>query len=316
VRRKRHGRFRKEIKRSTADDFERSLRLFIEATDTKPEAFKPAGLPHFAALEHRAKLYPDFGEAFAAARRARISQLCDSGLRWNAYTEQQFDQGLKGLYRWDGQLIDYRPTGIPGYSGMQARSKRDKAFARKFLKCKRARIERLCRIGKFNRDEVFERLLAEVRAGAFIGDVVARDDMPGVDLLSKYRSENPAFARRLDEAKAIARAQRRKSRPARPEELPTFQLKGKLLELELYKVANACVPEQQRDRDDIMADLIEAVCAGEFDLEDMPRYVGVFITEHRLRAGGDDFSLDDPIGDDGGETFVSGVTTNEMHYAD
>lgn len=316
MRRKRHGRFRKEIKRSTAEEFARSLQLFIDATDTKPEAFKPEGLPNFVALEHRAKLYPEFGEAFAAARKARISRLCDGGLRWNAYTEEQFAQGLKGLYRWDGHLIDYRPTGIPGYSGMQARSKRDRDFARKFLKCKRERIERLCRIGKFNRAEAFERLLAEVKAGEFIGDLVSRDDMPGIVQLSKYRAENSDFARRLDEAKAIARAQRRRSKPARSDDLPAFQLKGQLLELELYKIANACVPEHQHDRDDIMADLIEAVCAGEFDLDEMPQYVGVFITEHRRRTGADEFSLDDPIGEDGGETFVSSITTNEMHYAD
>src|SRR4051812_47933357 len=80
ARRKRHGRFRREIKRFTSEQFAQSLQLFIDALDTRAEAFKPEGLPSFIAMQQRCVHYPDFAKAFAASRNQRIARLCERGL--------------------------------------------------------------------------------------------------------------------------------------------------------------------------------------------------------------------------------------------
>lgn len=147
-RRKRHGRFRREIKRFSEGEFARSLALFADAIDAKPETFKPEGLPGFIAMQQRCVHYPDFAIAFGEARRQRIARLCERGGSFAGsvamapprpvggghptYDDESYRASLALLSQWTGTLRDFRPKGLPGYQALRTRAKGDQAFRKDF----------------------------------------------------------------------------------------------------------------------------------------------------------------------------------------
>jgi hypothetical protein len=120
------------------------------------------------------------------------------------------------------------------------------------------------------------------------------------------------------ELASIPSKQRRTKRhdPARPV-YETAVLRGQLLQDELYRAANAAVGQWLQDRDDIIADLIEAALNGSIPIEGMKLHAGEFVTAHNRRIGfARSLSLDAKVSDDSDSTFIESLTSDDYNYAD
>jgi hypothetical protein len=118
------------------------------------------------------------------------------------------------------------------------------------------------------------------------------------------------------ELASIAPKPRKRQDAARPV-YGTAMLRGQLLQDELYRAADAAVSRHLPDRDDVMADLIEAALNGAIQVGDMALQAAEFVTAHNRRIGfAKALSLDAKVSDDGDATFIESLTSDDYSYAD
>jgi hypothetical protein len=102
---------------------------------------------------------------------------------------------------------------------------------------------------------------------------------------------------------------------------PVFQtavLRGQLLKDELYSAANKAVKlAPGDDRDDIIADICEAVLCGELALEEIEGHAGEYVSAHFGRLNSHKFeSLDQKLFEDGDMTRGDRLTTDDYSFAE
>jgi hypothetical protein len=148
--------------------------------------------------------------------------------------------------------------------------------------------------------------------------------LPSYHAMHQRCAHHPEFA----EAFAIARRERiakrcqivsiKRKSGARPV-FQTAVLRGQLLQDELYRAAEAAVGRglPEHTRDDVKADLIEAVLLDSFPIEEMAEHAAAFVTAHHRRMETyRSKSLDETLSDDNDMTFLDRLTTDDYSFAE
>jgi hypothetical protein len=217
---------------------------------------------------------------------------------------------------------------LPSAQAILRRAARDPEFARELYN-RRPKVER--QSYRYS-DEVYEAAITKI--GAHGWSAYLEECKPGVwpslNAIYKRARGDKEFKARLNgktrerfrlkrELRALTVTRRRAARRRVIIDRPTGQLGFLLLQQDAYRIADKFVPQHyaREDRDDIKSDIVAAVLAREFEVEEIGDNASWFISEH-FRGGvfssGKFSSLDAPVYDDSSLTYVDRLSSDDFSH--
>jgi hypothetical protein len=300
----------------------------VESGNTLYLTLKPKGMPDRKTVRDYAKTDPEFARRLIVAREAfgsgeqrkqQFKTRRDSANRYLAKFPEIIRRMTEGEFV--TALLAEMNFGQRSFAGFL---KRHPEQYQQLIETRRSS----CR-GRFAPEHYAQSLAQLVVDISTPVDEFKPERLPGYHAMYARCAHHPEFA----EAFAAARRERIAKRcevasispkrkwvkhhdAARPV-YGTAMLRGQLLQDELYRAANAAVGEFLPDRDDVIADLIEAALSGSVPIDDMASYEAEFASDHNRRMGFKKaLSLDAKVSDDGDETFIERLTSDDYSFAE
>jgi hypothetical protein len=316
----------------TPDVLQRIIDLVNEGK-TLRQALSIKGMPCPATVRKYRKNNPRFERQLAGAR-SRVntrelqskSRIANSEKRYLA----RFPEFILRIEDGQGARAIFSEMRF-GERSFGAFLKRNPAQRRQLVELRAKRQGKSRRFAPEHYDQALALFAAAISTPAY---GFKADSLPGYNAMVARCANHQEFA----EAFAIARRERiskrcetaeiaRKQKAvkrgrARTKLRPTYQtavLRGQLLQDELYRAADAAVGRglPEHTRDDVKADLIEAVLLKSFPIEEMAEHAAAFVTAHDRRMETyRSASLDQTLSGDSDMTFLDRLTTDAYGYAD